>query len=113
MISYYFLKSQTVFCIELIRLGVWNVCCDTPYVNTKRFPAVGVTVCAEVQTATMRRLARCLALIVIEITYLQIKCTDNMKASRGKFIKSLSETLTHRGTDETSRAFCTKLLFKQ
>lgn len=43
-----------------------------------------MSVCAEVLTADiMRRLARCLALIAIEITYLQIKCTDNMKASRG------------------------------
>lgn len=40
-------------------------------------------VCAEVQTADNAwRLARCLALIVIEITYLQIKYTDNMKAIR-------------------------------
>lgn len=40
--------------------------------------------CAEVQTAdSMQRLARYLALIVIEITYLQIKYTHKVKASRG------------------------------
>lgn len=45
-------------------------------------------VCAEVQSAdNMQRLARCLALIVIEnYIFTQTKCTDNdVKASRGKF----------------------------
>lgn len=43
----------------------------------------------------MRRLARCLALIVIEITYLQIKCTD-MKAPRVKFGTIQNVTVTMR-----------------
>lgn len=74
------------------------------YINTKLYCVCWLSVCAEVQTAdNMRRLARCLALIVIEVTYLQIKCTDNMKASRGKF-ETLSKMSMRTRTVETSRS---------